>query len=56
MKKRNYKVLYVDGRDLRCKIAHIEANTKDEAAANLREKYPYGDFDHQIIEIKEMQT
>ena len=51
---KTFRIMYIDGRDLRCRITFIEAEDDKDAISKLGEKYPDGDFDHQIIEIKEM--
>lgn len=52
---RHYMIMYIDGHDLRCRITFLEAKGSDDAVKKLRQKYPDGDFDHQIIEVKEMK-
>lgn len=49
-------IMYIDGRDLRCRITFLEARGTENAAEKLRQKYPDGDFDHQIIQIKELKV
>lgn len=52
MKK--YAIAYVDGFDLRFKIYVTNAENEDDAVDALYKAHSDGDFDHQIIEIKDI--
>ena len=54
MKK--YIIAYIDGHDHKYKTFETKAENKDCALHNLRESYTNGDFDHGIIEVREVAS
>lgn len=49
-----YQVAYIDGHDLKYKIFTTTAKSPEDTVQKLRESYE-ADFDHQIIEVSEVQ-
>lgn len=51
-----YKVSFIDGFDMRYKTRVIAAGSKEEAIHKVwAEHIPEGDFDHQIVDVKESE-
>jgi len=50
-----YRINYIDGFDLRYKSFETIAENEDTALSALLAKYTWGDFDHQIVEIKRIK-
>lgn len=52
MKK--FEIAYIDGHDLKYKTFTTTAQDEENALKNLWNNYKSGDFDHQIINVKEI--